>query len=80
MGPMNGKMYLVIIDAHSKWIEAFVTTSFTSTTVIEILQHVFAQFGIPGLYPDFTLGGFFLGRDGPPRGVWVHAPPTLKIF
>ena len=46
-GPMNGKMYLVIIDAHSKWIEAFVTTSSTSTTVIEILRHVFARFGLP---------------------------------
>ena len=44
---MNGKMYLVIIDAHSKWIEAFVTTSSTSTTVIEILRHVFARFGLP---------------------------------
>ena len=43
--PMNGKTYLVIIDAHSKWIEAFVTTSSTSTVVIEILPHVFAQFG-----------------------------------
>lgn len=46
-GPMNGKMYLVIIDAHSKWIEAFVTTSSTSTTVIEISRHVFAWFGMP---------------------------------
>ena len=40
-------MYLVIIDSHSKWIEAFVTTSSMSTTVIEILRHVFARFGIP---------------------------------
>ena len=46
-GPMNGKMYLVIIDAHSKWIEAFITNSSTSTTVIEILRHVFARFGLP---------------------------------
>ena len=31
---------IVIIDAHSKWIEAFATTTSTSTTVIEILRHV----------------------------------------
>ena len=46
-GPMYGKMYLVIIHSHSKWIEAFVTTSSTCTTVIEILRHIFACFGIP---------------------------------
>ena len=48
-GPMYGKMYLVIIDSHSKWIEAFVTTSSTSTTVIEIVRHVFARFRIPDI-------------------------------
>ena len=40
-------MYLVLIDAHSKWIETFVTTSSTSTTVIGILRHVFTRFGLP---------------------------------
>ena len=40
-------MILVIIDAHSKWIEAVHTANVTSTTVIEELRERFAQFGIP---------------------------------
>ena len=40
-------MYLVLIDAHSKWIEAFNTASATSTAVIEELRTLFAQFGLP---------------------------------
>ena len=46
-GPFLGKMYLVLIDAHSKWIEAYPTNSATSTVVIELLRTSFAQFGIP---------------------------------
>ena len=40
-------MYLVLIDAHSKWIEAFCTPTATSAAVIEELRPLFAKFGIP---------------------------------
>ena len=40
-------MFLVMVDAHSKWITVFPTKSSTSTVVIENLRTVFAQFGIP---------------------------------
>jgi len=40
-------MILVLIDAHSKWIEAMVTPTSTSTVVIEELRDKFSQFGIP---------------------------------
>ena len=43
-GPVQGKMYLILIDAHSKWIEAFCTPNATSLTVIEQLRAVFARF------------------------------------
>ena len=46
-GPVQGKMILVLIDAHSKWIEAVCTPSATSSAVIEELRTLFAQFGIP---------------------------------
>ncbi len=39
-------MFLVIIDAHSKWIECLPTTNSTSSTVIN-WRSVFARFGIP---------------------------------
>ena len=40
-------MILLIINSHSKWIEAYPTNSAMSTTVIELSQVLFAQFGIP---------------------------------
>ena len=47
-GPMNGgKMILVIIDAHSKWIEAIPTNGSTSSIVIEQLRTLFSRYGIP---------------------------------
>ena len=46
-GPVNGRMFLVLIDVHSKWIEAINTASATSTAVIEELRSLFAKFGLP---------------------------------
>lgn len=46
-GPCLGKMFLILIDAHSKWIEAFCDTYATSAITIDCLHHIFAQFGVP---------------------------------
>ena len=46
-GPFQGKMILIVIDSHSKWIEAFPTDSATSSKVIELSRTLFAQFGVP---------------------------------
>ena len=46
-GPFLGKMFLVLIDVHSKWIEVFCTSAATSAVVIEELGSVFARFGLP---------------------------------
>ena len=46
-GPVEGKMVLVMIDAHSKWIEAIHTSTATSEAVIEVCRERFAQFGLP---------------------------------
>ena len=46
-GPVEGKMLLILIDAHSKWIEVFVTSSSTSAIVIEELRSTFGRFGLP---------------------------------
>ena len=42
-----GRMFLVLIDAHSKWIEVYPVSSATSTVTIQHLRGTFAQFGIP---------------------------------
>ena len=46
-GPFENRMFLVLIDAHSKWIEAFCVQNATSRTVISELRPVFARFGVP---------------------------------
>ena len=47
-GPLEGgRMLLILVDAHSKWIEVFPTRSSTSAVVIENLRRVFSQFGLP---------------------------------
>ena len=40
-------MILVIVDAHSKWIEAIPTSGSTSRVVLEELRFLFSQFGLP---------------------------------
>ena len=46
-GPVEGKMLLVAVDAHSKWIDVAVVTSATSSVTIEKLRGMFATHGIP---------------------------------
>ena len=46
-GPFEGKMILILIDAHSKWVEAICTHGSTSTVVIDKLRTLFARFGLP---------------------------------
>lgn len=47
MGPYLNKQFLIIIDAHSKWVEVFLLNKITSKATIEILRSVFARFGLP---------------------------------
>ncbi len=46
-GPFQGKLFFVVIHAHSKWIEAVCTSSTSSQIVIEELRTVFSKFGLP---------------------------------
>ena len=48
-GSFMGHLFLVIMDAHSKWIEAYPMPSTTSTATIEKLRVLFAQFGLPNM-------------------------------
>ncbi|XP_011858318.1 PREDICTED: uncharacterized protein K02A2.6-like [Vollenhovia emeryi] len=48
LGPFFGHMYLVILDAHSKWPEiADMKTCTQTPRVIEEFRKVFARFGLP---------------------------------
>ena len=46
-GPLCGKMCLVVVDSHSKWIEAYPVSTANSTITIEKLRYLFSQFGLP---------------------------------
>jgi len=70
-GPLEGRMLLVIVDSHSKWLDVHVTTSSTSTVTIDKLQVTFATLGIPEVIVSdngsaFTSQEFgtFLKHDG----------------
>ena len=71
-------MFLVIMDAHTKWMEVHSTSSSTSTATIELLRRTFASLGLPEVVSDnaaaFTSTEFtdFLQRNGI-RHVWT--PP-----
>ncbi len=40
-------MFLVVVDAHSKWPEVIQMSSTTSQNTIEALQALFARYGLP---------------------------------
>ena len=46
-GPFMGKMFLLIIDAHSRWMEIHCVNSATSSATIEKLRTTFASHGLP---------------------------------
>ena len=57
-GPVMGKMILVVIDAHSKWIEAYTTSGSTSAITINKLKWIFSSHGIPHVIVSDNATGF----------------------
>lgn len=47
LGPFKSKLYLIIIDSHSKWLEVEEVTSTSAKQCISRLLPMFARFGIP---------------------------------
>ena len=46
-GPFEGRIILIIVDAHSKYIDAHVVASATTSATITKLRHTFAVLGLP---------------------------------
>ncbi|XP_062702030.1 uncharacterized protein K02A2.6-like [Aedes albopictus] len=46
-GPIKGKMFLVIVDAYSKWPEIYATSNSTATMTIKKLKECVSRFGCP---------------------------------
>ena len=45
-GPFSGHMFLIAVDAHSKWPEVHVMSTITASKTIDVLRQIFAQFGV----------------------------------
>ena len=70
-GPLYGRTYFIIVDAHSKWPEVFAMPSTTTSKTIEVLRLVFSTYGLPDQIvsdngPQFTSEDFqmFLKNNG----------------
>ena len=70
-GPLYGKMYLIIVDAHSKWMDVHITNGCTTAITIDKLQLLFSTFGLPHVLvsdngPAFSSSEFqdFMKQNG----------------
>ena len=70
-GPFQGKMFLLVVDAHSKWPEVVNMTTTSAQCTIEELCRMFASYGIPEQLvsdngPQFVSGCFeeFMKMNG----------------
>ena len=70
-GPFQGKLFLVVVDAHSKWLEVVPVPNTTSETTISTLRSIFATHGLPEMLvsdngSSFTSAEFqdFIKRNG----------------
>ena len=62
-GPFLGKMFLICVDAHSKWPEVLMMSSTTTHATMEALRSLFARYGLPEQIvsdngPQFTSAEF----------------------
>ena len=48
-GPFKQSMYLILVDAYSKWLEVVPMKSTTTANTIAVLRDIFARFGFPEL-------------------------------
>ena len=48
-GPFMGKIFLVLVGGHSKWMDVHIVPSTNSSNVISILRSTFATHGLPEL-------------------------------
>lgn len=70
-GPFEGKMWMVVIDSYTRWLEILPVKNITSATTIEALRDIFARFGLPKFLvtdngPQLTSGEFenFCSENG----------------
>lgn len=78
-GPVQGKMLLIVVDSHSKWLEAIPLGQATSRSTVDALRTLFSRFGLPRTVvsdngPQFVGQEFveFMHRNGI---IHIRTPP-----
>ena len=47
LGPIQGKMILILVDAYTGWIDAYHTINTTASDTIRLVRKSFSRFGVP---------------------------------
>ena len=70
-GPFMGEIFMIVVDAHSKWLDVVRMKSTTAESTINALRYLFSSFGLPKELvsdngPQFVAEEFqmFLKRNG----------------
>ena len=63
-----GQLFLIVIDAYSKWIEVYPTSSTSATATIEKLRQAFANYGLPEMLSQIMV------RDLPVKNLQILWP------
>lgn len=70
-GPFLGHYFLILVDAHSRWLEVYIVPSTSSEATIKVLRHIFSTHGLPHQLvsdngPSFTSQEFkkFMSLNG----------------
>ena len=45
--PFAGRMFLLVVNAHSKWPEIHIMPTTTASKTISVLREMFARYGLP---------------------------------
>ena len=81
-GPFQGSMFLVLVDASTKWLDVVVMNSITSASTIEKLQLIFSTHGLPRTIINdrsFEIGDKVFVRDFRGPGVRWMAGEVTRI-
>ena len=46
-GPFQGSMFMVIVDAHSKWLEVVPMSTIMTEKTLDVVRSMFARYGLP---------------------------------
>ena len=57
-GPVDGKMFLIVVDAYSKWIDVEIARSTDAKSTVAILRKLFSIHGIPRVIVSDNGPGF----------------------